>query len=488
MTTEIKARTFQRVATAAEWTSVNPILGNGEIGVDVTNNQFRVGDGVKRWLQLPPVGVTVGQIEALVDQYLLENPPAGGGDGGGGGGNLGVSTQEIAPGIVRLTISSSTDGGTPTNPVAPTLTGDPVISTYAAGGSRVTFTVTATGTPLNYQWYVSSNFADWTAITGATSASYQTPALTTGQNETYYRCFVSNSLGSVTSTAARLRVSPTGAPVITTQPVSPAAVAVGADVTLTVAATGATSYAWETTTSGPDAPDSEWTDYYNQTNATLTITTSSLSPYGAYFYRARVTNASGSVRSDTVRVQVINGSDTYPRILPGLTRYIVAAPGSTRTLTVAASGSGTITYRWRTGQQTVYLPQTTPSLTLSNLTPAQSGITYVAEAVGAGGSTATSGGCTIIVPNPAGPTITEQPDSVTTFVGAGASVRVRAAGGTITYQWQSSADGSSGWANIAGATSATYADGTQTTYLRCIVTNSAGTLTTRVVRLAFEGD
>ncbi|MGC8169936.1 hypothetical protein, partial [Salmonella enterica] len=86
--------------------------------------------------------------------------------------------QEIAPGIVRLTITSIEGGGTPTNPVAPTLTADPAISTYAAGGSRVTFTATATGTPLNYQWYVSTNFADWSPITGATSASYQTPALT----------------------------------------------------------------------------------------------------------------------------------------------------------------------------------------------------------------------------------------------------------------------------------------------------------------------
>jgi hypothetical protein len=33
----------------ANWTSVNPVLADGEIGFDVTNNRFKVGNGVDAW-------------------------------------------------------------------------------------------------------------------------------------------------------------------------------------------------------------------------------------------------------------------------------------------------------------------------------------------------------------------------------------------------------------------------------------------------------
>jgi hypothetical protein len=33
----------------ANWTSVNPILADGEIGFDVTSNRFKVGNGVDAW-------------------------------------------------------------------------------------------------------------------------------------------------------------------------------------------------------------------------------------------------------------------------------------------------------------------------------------------------------------------------------------------------------------------------------------------------------
>lgn len=490
MTTEIKARFFHRSETAAVWAATNPILGKGEIGNDETNNQARIGDGVKRWTELPPIGVTVGQIESLIDQYLDANPPAS----GGGGGGTDVTTQDIAPGIVRVTITGTTTGGGNTGggentpAVAPSVTSSPTVSTYAAGGTRVTFTAVASGSPLNFQWYRSTNMADWTLISGATSASYQTPALAASDNESFYRCIVSNSAGTSISGAARLRVSPTGAPVITAQPTSPSPTPMDSTATLGVTATGATSFGWQRTSAAGDAPDSEWSDLYQRTDSTVSIDVGFLQPQGGTFYRAKVTNASGTVYSDAVRVQENESGNLYPRIVPGLPRYLIAAPGSSRTLSFTASGTGPLSYRWRSSQRLVFLPETTAALTLSNLTPADSGTTYTGEAVGYHGVVATSGGCTIVVPNPAGPTILAQPEGVSTFVGGGASVAVKAAGGTITYQWQSSANGTSGWANISGATAATYAGATQTTYLRCVLTNGLGSITTRAVLMSFEGD
>lgn len=42
----------QKTGTAAQWASVNPVLGAGEIGIDTTNRVRKTGDGVRTWAQL----------------------------------------------------------------------------------------------------------------------------------------------------------------------------------------------------------------------------------------------------------------------------------------------------------------------------------------------------------------------------------------------------------------------------------------------------
>jgi hypothetical protein len=66
-----------------------------------------------------------------------------------------------------------------------------------------TFSVTATGSnPLSYQWQKGS-----TAISGATGATYTTPATTTADNGSQFVVVVSDAAGSVTSNAATLTVN-----------------------------------------------------------------------------------------------------------------------------------------------------------------------------------------------------------------------------------------------------------------------------------------
>jgi hypothetical protein len=38
--------------TAANWESENPILSEGELGLDLTNERFKIGDGVTAWNSL----------------------------------------------------------------------------------------------------------------------------------------------------------------------------------------------------------------------------------------------------------------------------------------------------------------------------------------------------------------------------------------------------------------------------------------------------
>ena len=45
-------RMQQRRGTAEQWTSANPVLAEGEIGFEIDNNQFKLGDGVNQWADL----------------------------------------------------------------------------------------------------------------------------------------------------------------------------------------------------------------------------------------------------------------------------------------------------------------------------------------------------------------------------------------------------------------------------------------------------
>src|ERR1700722_14810447 len=84
----------------------------------------------------------------------------------------------------------------PGNTMAPTISAQPANVTLISGNTA-TFTVTATGTaPLTYQWRKSG-----TAISGATAASYTTPAEPVSDSGATFDVMIVNSAGSVTSNA-----------------------------------------------------------------------------------------------------------------------------------------------------------------------------------------------------------------------------------------------------------------------------------------------
>jgi len=86
--------------------------------------------------------------------------------------------------------------------VAPVITTQPVTQTVALG-KQATFSVTATGTaPLSYQWRRNA-----AVISGATSASYTTPAATSADNGAQFAVTVSNAAGSISSSNALLTVT-----------------------------------------------------------------------------------------------------------------------------------------------------------------------------------------------------------------------------------------------------------------------------------------
>jgi uncharacterized protein YjdB len=124
------------------------------------------------------------------------------------------------------TTPNSNSGGT-----APSITTQPASATVTAG-QAATFSVAATGTsPLNYQWRKNS-----AGISGATAASYTTPATMSGDNGAKFDVVVSNSAGNMTSNAATLTVS--AAATLQSIAVTPATPSIAAGATQQFTATG----------------------------------------------------------------------------------------------------------------------------------------------------------------------------------------------------------------------------------------------------------
>lgn len=105
-------------------------------------------------------------------------------------------------------------GSVTSSGAALTVVGAPAITTQPAArnvvaGSTATFSVTATGSALGYQWT-----RDGVAIPGATAASYTTPALAVADSGSDYAVVVYNGAGVVLSNPALLLVSaaPTATP------------------------------------------------------------------------------------------------------------------------------------------------------------------------------------------------------------------------------------------------------------------------------------
>lgn len=48
--------------TASNWTSVNPTLARGELGIEIDTNKLKIGDGTTEWNDLPYSGIDVNEL------------------------------------------------------------------------------------------------------------------------------------------------------------------------------------------------------------------------------------------------------------------------------------------------------------------------------------------------------------------------------------------------------------------------------------------
>ena len=113
-------------------------------------------------------------------------------------------TSMLDNGSTYSVVVSNPVGTTPSSAATLTVQAPPSITTQPANqtvnvGQVATFSVTATGTaPLTYQWQKNG-----TPISGATSASYTTPATTANDNGAMFGVMVTNPAGNMPSNDAR---------------------------------------------------------------------------------------------------------------------------------------------------------------------------------------------------------------------------------------------------------------------------------------------
>jgi hypothetical protein len=196
------------------------------------------------------------------------------------------SAGSVTSGQATLTVNPAS--------MAPTITMQPVNQIVTTGQTAM-FSVTAIGaSSLSYQWR-----KNLTAISGANTPSYTTPATTVADNGAKFDVIASNSLGSATSNQATLTVnSAPVAPTITTQPTAQTVTA-GQTATFTVVASGTAPLTYQWQKNGSDITGATATSY------TTPVTTTADS--GALF-RVVVSNTAGNVTSNSATLTVNPGT------------------------------------------------------------------------------------------------------------------------------------------------------------------------------------
>jgi trimeric autotransporter adhesin len=248
------------------------------------------------------------------------------------------------------------------NPVT-AITTHPV-SVAVCPSASASFSVTAAGTGLTYQW--KKNGAD---ITGATSSTYTISSVAAG-DAANYTVVVTGTCGAATSNAAALTVNTVAA--ITTQPTAQATCP-GAAASFSVTATGTgLTYQWRKNTVA----------ITGATSATYSIASATAGDAGSY--DVVITGTCGNVTSTSVALTI----NTPVTITTQPVALNICALNMA-TFTVAASGSGTLTYQWRKGG-TPITGATSATFTITSASVADGGNYDVVVTGACGGVTSTS--------------------------------------------------------------------------------------------------
>jgi uncharacterized repeat protein (TIGR01451 family) len=325
-------------------------------------------------------------------------------------------------------------------------------NTSACAGNNASFSVTATGSSLTYQWQISTDGgATWANMPGETNATLAINNVSASMNNNRYRVIINSPVcgSSLTSTGATLTVSNNA--VIAAQPQAVSACS-GGTASFSVTATGSgLTYQWQVSTDGGIS----YTNVSGATNSTYALSSISSSLNGTR-YRVLVTSACSAtgVVSDAGELTVLSA----PQVTQDPVNTTLCA-GSNASFTSTASGSN-ISYQWQvsTDGGTTYTNiagATGTTLTINAISSANNNNRYRVVITSAICGNATSAAAILTVSSPA--TVTTQPANASVCENTNTTLTVAATGTSLSYQWQLSTDGGTTFNNIAGANTASLA-------------------------------
>ncbi|MEI7507975.1 MAG: GEVED domain-containing protein, partial [Flavobacterium sp.] len=424
----------------------------------------------------------------------------------------GISTGCSASADVTVTVNQPVTG----------VSISPTSSSTIRQGQSTTFTVAASGSPLTYQWQVNDG-SGWVNITaastptatGSTYANYNSAVLTIANAQSdlsgyTYQCIITSDLcGSATSNPGTLNVDTTS---IDTQP-SNTNVCLGNTATFTVAASSTNpsdqiSYNWEyqigtngwipVSQNGLDATYGLTFGGFDSANLTVAGATTTLSASGIQVHAL----INGYIPSTDVTLTV----KTAPSVTADPTDQTVCSSGGTATFSATATGDN-LTYLWQfstdgtTWSTYTGVGATTASIAIVNPALSANGTKYRVVVSGNAACTATaSAAATLFINNP---TVSTQPVATTVIIGSSATVTVATAADSPTYQWQYSANGTTGWNSVANGTPSTITYSGATTnaltitstsstaassanYVRAIITSGGCTVISNAVQITVK--
>ncbi len=207
-------------------------------------------------------------------------------------------------------------------------------------GSAQTFSITASGTGISYQWQVSTDGINYSDIGGATSSSYTIPSVTVAMNNNRYRCVVTGICSpQATSASAILTViSPV---TIASQP-NNARLCSGSNTSFSVTGTGVSIvYQWEVSTNG----GSTYTPISGANSSVLNLTNVTTSMNGNLYHCLLSTPACAGAAVSNAGSLTVHQLPSVGLSASPLTSLL---PGQITTLTATPSAStgGTLSTTW----------------------------------------------------------------------------------------------------------------------------------------------
>ena len=436
--------------------------------------------------------------------------------------NARVITKPAAkPGAIAASAKATT--ATPARtPAPPVITTQPA-SVTAAPGATANFTVAATGNPApayNWQWGGNGRWLDIantnmiSDVSSATTATLKVDA-SKYVNGYQWRCVLTNSAGTVTSNPATLTIAGMS--------LSPVTAATATLISSSTTATAVTyTFAGKFTTTGPATIEYKW--FHSEPNNPTQIKTIKIPAAGTHSIdndtwtvprnpQPRRVGARFSFDPAPVNMVVSNLLDLTVPGLPASPPVITAQPadaniaaGANTLFEITATGNPAPAYNWQRSinggawENLANLSNdirgaTTDTLSITSIPATFNGSKYrciVTNSVG----TATSNPATLTVAPPATkPVITNQPPNLNVTEGQPATFSIIATGAPApAYTWQVSKDTGKTWTNTTSLgnypPTLTVSEKVTTQFngyqYRCIVTNSAGSVTSNPATLTVK--